>query len=314
MAMLNLRSLSLLILPAAALDAFATPNCAPDWEHHAELIEGAPVNGSPLSTPLSGGLIVDLSWQKGAISPAIKKPSGDVIPIRKVRRSVTPVRGENPIADHYVFGPDVLDPALSPEFSVSGETAPIATVEPTPGYRGQIWVMPTRQNHTQTKTLSDGGVKACVRWTYFPREADISHYPTPDALVNFPSWVVHAFDDCGLPRSTLLSGRMPRLGYRNRAHLEPDLDGDGLYDLVALINDLETGRSGLAICSQSDRQLELIGLSDASDEEPLSSDFLERLEWWSADGRNITLGSPSAGSKRLYRDSDGTLASGLIGD
>lgn len=312
--MLNLRSLSLLLLPATALDAFAAPHCAPDWEHRAELIEGAPIAGSPLSKTLSAGLTAYFSQQKEGIAPAVKTLAGEVIPIRKVRRGVAPVRGENPMVDHYVFGPDVLDPALNPELTVPGKSATIATVEPTPGYRGQIWVMTVSQSLTQPKAQPEAGIKACVRWTYFPREVDTSNYPTPDALINFPRWVVHAFEDCGLPRSALLSGRMPRPGYRNRAYLQSNLDGDGLHDLVALVDEVETGRSGLAICFQSDRHLELIGLSDASKEEPLSSDFLEQIEWWSVDGRSITLGSQSAGSKRLYRAPDGAVLSDPIVD
>ena len=312
--MLNLRSLSLLLLPVTALDAFAAPNCDPAWEHRTKQIEGELLTEAPLSKALSDGLTVYFSQQKDGIVPAVKNLAGEVIPTRKVRRGIAPVRGENPMMDHYVFGPDVLDPALNPDLTVPGEPGTIATVEPTPGYRGQIWVKRAEQSREQTNTHSEMGVKACVTWTYFPREVDTSNYPTPDALINFPSWVVHAFDDCGLPRTALLSGRMPRPGYRNRAYLEPDLDGDGLFDLVALVDEIETGRSGLAICFQSDRRLELIGLTDGAEKAPLSGDFLEQIEWWSVYGRSITLGSPSKGSKRLYRAPDGTLISDAMDD
>ena len=310
--MWNLRSISLLLLPLATQTAFAEPNCAPAWEHRTKQIEGEFIAGSPLSISLSDGLTVHFDRKKGGIKPAVKNITGEIIPIRRVHRGIVPVRGENPMTTHFVFGPDVLDPAMNSELSSPGEPATIATVEPTPGYRGQIWVTSTGDSRGQTNTQPKTGLRACVNWTYFPREVDTSNYSTPEALVNFPIWAVKAFDDCGLPKTALLSGRMPRPGYRNRAFLEPDLDGDGLYDLVALVDDVETGRSGLAICFQSNRRLELIGVGNASEKDPLSSDFLEQLEWWSVDGRSITLGAPGTGSKRLYRAPDGAIISDAI--
>lgn len=309
MDMSSLRALSLLLVPNLTGVAMAEPTCLGDWEYQARVIEAGDFTEPGLPIELANGLSFKFAKDNKTPIFIIEDDQNGASPIREVNRGIAPIRGQNPRIQHYAFGPDVLDPALNPDLTVPG-SANMATVEPTPGYRGQVWVAPqsaAKRKNSKSKTTGTDERRACVRWTYFPRDLDISHYSSPDDLVNFPSWVVQAFQDCGLDKSFLLSGRMPRPGYRNRAYLEPDLDGDGLYDLVALVDDAETGRSRLAICSQSDRSLEIIGLGDALSD-VLSSAFLSDLEWWSVKGRVISLGSESAGTIDVFRDPSGALS------
>lgn len=308
--MLNLKLILLMGALSAAAPAFAQPKCLGDWQHTAEAFEGPVTADLPLEATFSDQFSIAISKQKGSWSVLAQTQDGKAIPVREVRQGVAPVRGSNPKTIHYVFGPDVLDPALNPDLTVPGEGANIATVEPTPGAQGELWVYEDSTSSADDKAVN---IQGCVRWHMGPREPDISHYPSAEMLVNFPGWVVLAFENCGLPQTLLLSGRMPRPGYRQRAWLEPDLDGDGLYDLVALVDDAETGQSGLAICSQTDRRLELVGF-DHTGASVLSGAFLAEIDWWSVDGRTVVMGAEGVGSQRLFRSEIRPLVSEWISD
>lgn len=308
--MSNPKALSLLLIPNLAGIALAEPACRGDWEYQARMIEAGDFTELGLPIELANGLSFKFAKDNKTPIVIIEDERYGASPIREVSRGIAPVRGQNPKIQRYAFGPDVLDAALNPDLTVPGG-ANLATVEPTPGYRGQVWVAPqpvSKRKNADSEVTGLDGHRACIRWTYFPRDVDTSHYPSPDALAKFPRWVFQAFEDCGLEKSHLLSGRMPRPGYRNRAYLEPDLNGDGLYDLVALVDHVETGRSRLAICSQSDRSLEIIGLGQDALSDVLSSEFLSEIEWWSVKGRMITLGSEAAGSIDVFRDPSGAFS------
>ena len=308
--MSSLRGIFLLLVPNLAGVAMAEPTCIGDWEYQARMIEAGDFTAPGIPIELGNGLSFKFAKDDRAPIVIIEDEQKGASPIREVSRGIAPVRGQNPQIRHYVFGPDVLDPALNPDLTVPGG-ANMATVEPTPGYRGQVWVAPqsvSKRKNSKSETIGTDEHRACLRWTYFPRDVDTSHYSSPDALVNFPGWVVRAFEDCGLDKSYLLSGRMPRPGYRNSSYLEPDLDGDGLHDLVALVYEAETGRSRLAICSQADRSLEIIGLGQDALSDALSSAFLGEIEWWSVNGRMITLGGEATGSINVFRDPSGVLS------
>lgn len=312
--MLNLRIFLVAGLIAGTGTATAMPDCKGDWEYRAQLIEGETPQHGVFEAELAEDLTFQLQAAKDGLRVITKTLDDQSIPIRQISQGVAPVRGHNPVVKRFGFGPDVLDPALNPDLTVPGGQANAATVEPTPGLRGQVWLIDDAGEKRSPASNAHPLFQACVRWTYWPRTPDITHYPTPDLLVNFPSWVVMAFEDCGVPDTLLLSGRMPKPGYRQRAWLEPDLDGDGLYDLVALIDEPVTGRSGLAVCFQADKRLEILGLQEDEGSEPLSSDFLSEVDWWSVDGRTVNLGIEGAGSQQLHWNKDGAFQSGWVGD
>lgn len=312
--MWNLKFLLIVGVLVEVGTAAAMPICQGDWEYQAQLIDSIiPENGA-FETQLTNDLGFRAILGQDGLRIEMRTIDDQSIPIRKISQGVAPVRGSNPLLSRFGFGPDVLDPALNPELIVPGESANAVTVEPSPGFRGQVWVIDNTANTVEGTWTSNRELRACVRWTYWPRTPDTEHYPSPDLLVNFPSWVVMAFEECGLPKSLLLVGRMPKPEYRQRAWLEPDLDGDGLYDLVSLVKDSSTGRTGLAVCSQASRHLQVLGLNEEQPNQRPSSDFLSEIDWWSVDGRTVVLGIERAGSQKLYRRKNGALHGEWVGD
>jgi len=209
-----------------------------------------------------------------------------------------------------------MDPARNPEMVVPGQPHNIAAVEPTPGKQGngQLTILGQAFAKGEAARKVYMEFEGCVWWNDGPREPVVSHYPSSEDLVNFPGWVVTAFEDCGLPRSLLLSGRMPRPGYRQRAWLEPDLDGDSQPDLVALVDRPEDDQHGIAVCLQAGQHLILLGFAPETDAAPLSSDFLAEADWWKGEGRTVVIGHEGAGSQQVFIDEDGSLTSKWYGD
>lgn len=296
--------------------ALAAPDCPGDWLNQSASIEGLVFGTNTFESNLHGDLTLNLlpddkGWRAQAVNGKGRK-----IPTRSVARGIPPVRGRNNVHMSFVFGPDVLDPALNPELVVPGRPSNVGTVEPSPGIQGSGQLTIVEQGFEPEPSSRRIYMKfeGCVQWNNGPREPDISSYSSPEALTNFPSWVILAFEDCGLPKTRLLSGRMPRAGYRHRAWLEPDIDGDGRSDLVALVDDMKSGASRLAICQQDGKTLTLIGQDTKSGAQTLSSDFLIDADWWSIDGRSVILGIEGAGSQRVYRDASGEFVSAWEGD
>lgn len=304
---------AMLMLSAPAL---AAPECHDDWLNQSADLEGL-VFGTNLfeaeiSPDLSFKLVPDdTGWRAQLIGG-----EGQDIPTRPVARGIPPGRGSNNPHMSFVFGPDIFDPALNPEFVVPGRPPNVAAVEPSPGQQGSGQITILEQGFAPEPQTRRVYMKfeGCLNWNSGPREPDISAYSSPETLANFPSWVVLAFEDCGLPRTHLLSGRMPRAGYRQRAWLEPDIDGDGRPDLVALVDNSDTGTSHLAICQQKGKALTILRADADDSNQTLSSDFLREIDWWSVDGRSFILGIEGAGSQRVYRHESGEIISAWEGD
>ncbi|MEO0424224.1 MAG: hypothetical protein AAF184_17935 [Pseudomonadota bacterium] len=297
-------------LALAESDALADPPCQGDW-----LNDAAPLNGhvsgsetflQTVTDDLSFSLVPDASgWQVQMLGPDDRK-----IPTRPVASGIAPRRGESAPSRAFAFGPDVMDPALNPELQVpqapQGESSNVATVEPTPGLQGRGWLIIEDSRFADEAPHRRDALefRGCVHWNLGPREPDTSHYPHPqDDLVNFPSWVVLAFEECGLSRDWLLSGRMPREGYRQRAWLEPDLDGDARPDLAALVDEVNGTDHGLALCLRESKRL-MIMTPDNSPTSGLDA-FLREAEWWNVDGRTIVIAGGDAQSIRVHLDEDG---------
>lgn len=296
--------------------ALAAPDCQGDWLNQSASIEGLVFGTNTFESKLHGDLTLSLlpddkGWRAQAVDS-----EGRAIPTRPVARGISPVRGRNNPHMSFVFGPDVLDPALNPERVVPGRPSNVAAVEPSAGIqgRGELTIVEQGFEPEPSSRRIYMKFEGCVQWNNGPREPDISAYSAPEALANFPSWVVLAFNDCGLPTTHLMSGRMPRAGYRQRAWLEPDIDGDGRPDLVALIDDTESDASHLAICLQDGKTLILMGQEATLGNQTLSSEFLKEADWWSIDGRSVILGIEGAGSQRVYQDASGEFVSAWEGD
>lgn len=296
--------------------ALAAPDCPDDWLNQSASLEGLVFGTSTLEAEISPDLSFKLVPDDTGWRVQLVNSEGHGIPTRPVARGILPVRGSNNPHMSFVFGPDIFDPALNPEFVVPGRPPNVAAVEPSPGIQGSGQLTIVEQGFEQEPSSRQIYMKfeGCVQWNNGPREPDISAYSSSEALANFPSWVVLAFEDCGLPRTHLLSGRMPRQGYRQRAWLEPDIDGDGRPDLVALVDNARTGKSSLAICQQDGKALTLLGDAIGEGNHSLSSDFLSEIDWWSVDGRSFVLGIEGAGSQRVYRDKSGEIFSAWEGD
>lgn len=178
----------------------------------------------------------------------------------------------------YVFGRDVVPPE---EMIVpGGMIAP--TVEPQFAASGRILLEIEEQHETEYKTRNADvfqtgylDFKACVMWNVFPREPNKAHYNGAGLPEGIARWKLIAFEDCGLHETQLLSDRMFSREPRQQAVLEPDLDGDGATDLLALTS----GPKGLTVhaCLRQGRQLR--SLEPASITE-LSHDFLEEADFW----------------------------------
>jgi len=296
--------------------AQATPECQGDWVNQSASVEGVVFGNKNFEVELPGDFALNLLPDDKGWRAQVFDNEGQVIPTRSVARGMPPVRGHNNPHMSFVFGPGVLDPALNPELLVPGRPPNVAAVEPSPGIQGNGQLMIVEQGFEPEPPSRRIFMKfeGCVQWNNGPREPDTSSYSSPEALTNFPSWVILAFEDCGLPKTHLLSGRKPRASYRQRAWLEPDIDGDGRSDLVALVDDMKSGASRLAICQQDGKTLTLIGQATKSGAQTLSSDFLIDADWWSIDGRSIILGIEGAGSQRVYRDASGEFVSAWEGD
>lgn len=296
--------------------ALAAPDCPGDWLNQSASIEGLVFGTNTFESNLHGELTLNLLPDDKGWRAQLVNGEGHGIPTRPVARGIPPVRGSNKPHMSFVFGPDIFDPALNPEFVVPGRPPNVAAVEPSPGTQGSGQLTIVEQGFEPEPSSRRIYMKfeGCVQWNNGPREPDISAYSSSEALANFPSWVALAFEDCGLPRTHLLSGRMPRQGYRQRAWLEPDIDGDGRPDLVALVDNARTGKSSLAICQQDGKALTLLGDAVGDGNYSLSSDFLSEIDWWSVDGRSFVLGIEGAGSQRVYRDKSGEIFSAWKGD
>lgn len=296
--------------------AQATPECQGDWGNQSASVEGVVFGNKNFEVELPGDFALNLLPDDKGWRAQVFDNEGQVIPTRPVARGMPPVRGHNNPHMSFVFGPDVLNPALNPELVVPGRPPNAAAVEPSPGQQGSGQITILEQGYAPEPQARQIYMKfeGCLKWNTGPREPDISAYSSPEALVNFPSWVVLAFEDCGLPRTHLLSRRMSRAGYRQRAWLEPDIDGDGRPDLVALVDNSDTGTPQLAICQQTGKALTLLGAHADDSNQTLSSDFLTEIDWWSVDGRSFILGIEGAGSQRVYRDEGGEIISAWEGD
>ncbi|MEZ5999473.1 hypothetical protein [Hyphomonas sp.] len=296
--------------------AQAAPECQSDWLNTAVPVQGLVFGTNEFDAEIADGLVFTLQPDEGGWHTEMRDAEGNNIPTRPVARGIPPVRGQNHLTDSFVFGPDIMDPARNPELVVPGRSGNIAAVEPTPGKQGngQITILNQAFEKSEAGRMVYMEFEGCVRWNDGPREPTVSHYPSPEDLVNFPGWVVTAFEDCGLPQSLLLSGRMPRPGYRQRAWLEPDMDGDGRPDLVALVEQPEDGQHGMAICLQAGKALTLLGFGPETDDAPLSSDFLADADWWAGEGRTVVIGYEGAGSQQVFMDEDGNLTSKWYGD
>ncbi|WP_430401384.1 hypothetical protein [Hyphomonas sp.] len=310
--MSSLRGLFVVFSVCAFADsAYAAPACQSDWMFTATPIEGVVFGTNLFRAELAEGLSFTLQPDESGWHVEMRGQGGEVIPSRPVARGIPPVRGENNPTESFIFGPDVFEPAHNRELTVPGNPHNAATVEPSPGKQGQGWLAVTDQAFAEGEASRKVymAFEGCVAWNDGPREPVTSHYPTPEDLANFPDWVVTAFEDCGLPETMLLSGRMPRPGSRQRAWLEPDLDGDGRHDLVALVDRPEGNQSGLVVCQQAQKTLTLVGFTSGTDSAPLSSDFLAEVDWWLIDGRTVVIGIEGAASQIVYLDQAGTLMS-----
>lgn len=316
--MLNLKStLAAATAILVAGPAIAAPECPSDWRATGVPIEGLVFGVNGFEMEITDGLNFTLVPDDTGWRAQMVDGSGNPIPTRPAARGIAPVRGQNDPSMAFAFGPDVLDPALNPELTVPGSRPPnIAAVEPRPGKQGNGWFTIPQQGFTDANPPRRIYMEfeGCIMWNDGPRQPDVSQYASPEDLVNFPSWVVTAFEDCGLPDTLLLSGRMPRPGYRQRAWLEPDIDGDGEADLVALVDRPEDAASGLAICQRDGKRLTLLGLGGETDDQPLSSDFLAEIDWWSAGERSVSLGIEGASSQNVFMDKSGAFASKWVGD
>jgi hypothetical protein len=292
--------------------ASATPECRGDWLNQAVSIEGLVFGEMEFRTELEDGLTFSLQPDPTGWRVEMLAEGDTPIPGRPVPSGIAPVKGQNDRSEAFVFGPDVLDPARNPERNARGQPQNIATVEPTPGKQGRVTLTSRDQAFLQTVPPRKVYMKfeACVRWNDGPRTPDTSHYPSAtDDLVNFPGWVVTAFEDCGLPKSLLLNGRMARHGSRQRAWLEPDLDGDGRHDLVALVHRPQDNRDAIAACLQGGRTLVLGGLEPQPADTPLTGDFLAQANWWSVEARSFRLGIEGAGHQLVHLGETGRLTS-----
>ena len=209
-----------------------------------------------------------------------------------------------------------MDPARNPDLILPDQPPNQAAVEPPVGSQGRGHLTILEQGYAEGAEARMVYMKfqACVHWNEGPIDPEIAHYASQEDVSNFPAWVLTAFEDCGLPDTLLVSGRMPRHGYRQRAWLQPDLDGDRLPDLVALITRPADGRHGLAACFQADRRLIVSGLDTDSNDTPLSSGFLEQADWWSVQDRSIVIGIEGAGSQIVVVDEAGNLQGNWQGD
>lgn len=301
---------------AVALDAAAETVCQSDWVSKAMPFSGSVAGADAFRVDVSDGLVFILQPDEAGWHVEMAGAEDEVIPTRPVASGIPPVRGKNRPTEKFVFGSGMLDPARNPELTVPVRPPIAATVEPAPGKQGQGWFTVTDQ------AFSDGSAprrvfmafEGCVLWNDGPRKPDVSHYPSAEDLADFPIWVTSAFEDCGLPDTLLLSGRMRRAPYPQAVWLEPDIDGDGRPDLVALVDTISGDRHGLAVCLQAGKKLLVQGMEPDDTDTPLSSDFLIGADWWSVEGRTVVVGHEGAGSLAVYIDEAGSLASEWRGD
>ena len=297
----------LLVLVANAYaSAFADTQCLGDWRHEATLIGAQLPSGSSMTVPLNPSLLLEVSLDGAFGSLSLTDQYGQTIPHRAIAAPLGVADQSSAGRNHFVFGPDVLDPALNPGLSASSRPDTTATVEPTPGMKGFVWLSVTPSaNPSEAEHYT---FKACAHWRYGPASPETEHYPSPDALNSFPSWVVLAFERCGLDQRYLLSGRLSQIDAGQRSWLEPDLDADGLHDLVALIQEPIEARPGLAICTRADRTLTLVWLEDEFGPDISRAHFFREFDQWAVDGASVFLSRGSSDSVRIFQDLDGEFA------
>ncbi|MEM9387967.1 MAG: hypothetical protein AAGA68_23130 [Pseudomonadota bacterium] len=200
------------LLAIAASDALADPACLGAWVNEAASLGGRAAGSASFVRAVTDDLSFSLVPNASGWQVQMLGPDGQAIPTRPVASGIPPRRGESAPGRAFIFGPDVMDPALNPELQVprapKGQPASVASVEPAPGLQGRGWLIieDRRFDHDATHRRGHLQFRGCVHWNLGPREPDLTRYPHPeDDLVNFPSWVVLEFEACGLGYDWLLS-------------------------------------------------------------------------------------------------------------
>ncbi len=214
----------------------------------------------------------------------------------------------------FTFGRYATDPTLNPELIVP-------SVMPSEGDRGHGEVI------IEDYGLADlePGQRArmvymkftgCVEWNPGHHETTLAQSSAPG--IGGP--VVAVIETCGLDAQIYrLSDRMAggREGGQ-RPWLEPDLDGDGLNDLVIPITRTSDDAPGLALCLRKTNSLLIAGYAGSIGEH-LDPEYFRKADWWNVHAREgqgdaIILGIEGASNVLLYIDSESRLTSGWQGD
>ena len=296
------------------------------------------------------GLVFGTNSFEQAVGPDLTlrvspDPSGWQVQMFKGQRSLpTQVRPSGippqtspsgPNTTEYVFGEGVVP---AEEMIVPGgpgrhpQIAP--TVEPEYAGSGRMFLEIEEQAEFETKnengsTTQSGYLdfKACVIWNVFPREVNDIHYGGTGVPEEIPKWKVVAFEDCGLPSKWRLSARMFRREPFQPAILEPDLDGDGHTDLLAIVQSEE--KETLFGCLRAGRKLVPVSSSTPATSD-LEGGFLEEADWWNVthsfeidestgSGANknpdrVTIGIEGASSQEIHLTEGLELSASWQGD
>lgn len=115
--------------------------------------------------------------------------------------------------------------------------------------------------------------QACLEWRM------VADAPVEQGEGPFPAQLVAAFDACGLPETVRLSPHMSQGAYPAANYLEPDLDGDGVHEIVAPIVRMQGGKRGLAVCWRDGSRLDVLGL-DGDLGAHLTPAYFDRMDYW----------------------------------
>lgn len=226
----------------------------------------------------------------------------------------------------FTFGTLAVDPTANPEL-----IAPATTREGFGGL-GELVISDmtlTPPEPGERAAMTAMAFQVCLVWQGGGDRLD--PIVSADPGVAFET-VVSAMIGCGLDtRTHRLSDRMSkgREGGQ-RPYLEPDMDGDGIPDLVVPVTRVSDQAPGLAICLLGDESLILAGY-DGRIGRHLDPTYFGRADWWGLQsgpvyqsedegpppvlrGDGVVFGKEGASSVLLYLDDGGKVSSYWQGD